>query len=191
MVAVCLLPSHQDMILFYSILAGTSDIFSLESHCHNVADLKCSPLLEQTLDLMNPNYCKWVSLCDCNKYFKIRNMNSSNCLRHIFDLQLYLLDWKHFCPITVIRCDYSCVRKCIGPRGESRWGIGAIIPLKTYEGNFIHHDFVQLSKRNWGYKAISPSIFLSQKCFEVNFVSLTVANPSWNLTSKYYWNRPA
>jgi len=71
------------------------------------------------------------------------------------------------------------------PRGE----IGAIAPPKTYESNFIHHDFVQFGKQHSRYKVILSSIILSQQCCEVYFISLTVTKPLWDSTSKYYWNR--
>jgi len=48
-----------------------------------------------------------------------------------------------------------------------RWiqggAIGAIVPPKTYESN----DFVQFGNQFWRYKAILPSIVLSQQCCEV------------------------
>jgi len=40
------------------------------------------------------------------------------------------------------------------------------------------------------YKTTLSSIVLSQECCEVYFISLTVANPLWDLTSKSHWNRP-
>jgi len=43
-------------------------------------------------------------------------------------------------------------------RGGSSGAIGAIAPLKTYESNFIHHDFAQFRKEHSRYKAILPSI---------------------------------
>jgi len=46
---------------------------------------------------------------------------------------------------------------------------------KTYESNFIHHDFVQFRKKHSRYKAILPSIVLSQQCCEICFISLTVS----------------
>jgi len=63
---------------------------------------------------------------------------------------------------------------CGGLRGGSR---GAIAPPKTYESNFIHHDFAQFRKQDLRYKAILPSIVLSQQCCEVYFISLAVVNP--------------
>jgi len=60
---------------------------------------------------------------------------------------------------------------------QSRGAIGAITPPKTYERNFIHQDFVQFGKKRSRYKAILPSIVLSQKCCEVYFISFTVVNP--------------
>ena len=64
--------------------------------------------------------------------------------------------------------------------------IGAIAPPKTYESSFIHHDFVHFGKQYSWY--ILQSIVLLQQCCEVYFISLTVVNPWWDLTTKYYWN---
>jgi len=38
-------------------------------------------------------------------------------------------------------------------------GVGAIGATKTYESNFIHHDFLQFGKQHSRYKAILSSIF--------------------------------
>jgi len=62
-------------------------------------------------------------------------------------------------------------------QGPIQGGIGAIAPPKTYESNFIHNDFVQFRKKHSRYKAILPSIVLSQQCCEVYFTSLAVLNP--------------
>jgi len=67
---------------------------------------------------------------------------------------------------------------------------GAIDPPKTYKSNFFHHNFVQFGNQHSRYKAILSSIVLSQQCYEVYFISLTVAKPLWDLTTWYYWNRP-
>jgi len=56
-------------------------------------------------------------------------------------------------------------------RGGSREAIGAIIPPKTYESKDIHHDFVQFAKQHSRFKAILPSIVLSQQCCKVFFIS--------------------
>ena len=56
--------------------------------------------------------------------------------------------------------------------------------------NFIHHDFVQFGKQHSRYKAILPSIVLSQQCCDAYFIYLTVAKPLWDLTTKFCWNRP-
>jgi len=40
-------------------------------------------------------------------------------------------------------------------------------PLKTYESNFIHHDFVQFGRQHSRFKAILPSIVLPQQWYEV------------------------
>ena len=56
---------------------------------------------------------------------------------------------------------------------------------KTYVGNFIHHCFVQFRKQHARLKAILSSIILSQQCCEVYFISLTVAKPIWDLTTRY------
>ena len=57
-----------------------------------------------------------------------------------------------------------------GSKGE------AISPPKIYESNFFHHDFVQFGKQHSRYKAIFPSIVLSQQCCEVYFICLTVSD---------------
>jgi len=63
---------------------------------------------------------------------------------------------------------------------------GGDLPPKTYESTFIHHDSVQFGKQHARYKAIMPSIFLSQQCCEVYFISLAEAKPLRDLTTKYY-----
>jgi len=63
-------------------------------------------------------------------------------------------------------------------------------PRKTYESNFIQHDFVLIEKLLSRYKAIFLSIVLSQQCCEVYFISLAILNPLRDLTTKYYWIRP-
>jgi len=40
----------------------------------------------------------------------------------------------------------------LGSRGGSRGAIGAIAPTKTYESNFIHHDFAQFRKKTFVIK---------------------------------------
>jgi len=77
-----------------------------------------------------------------------------------------------------------------GAKSRSRRTIGVVASPETYESNFIHHDFVQFGKQHSRYKVILPSIVLSQQCCEVYFISRTVAKPLWDLTTKYYWNRP-
>jgi len=70
-------------------------------------------------------------------------------------------------------------------RGGSRWGaIGAIVPPKIYENNFILYDFLQLGKQHSRYKAILSSIVLSQQCCKVYFIPLAVTKPLCHLTSK-------
>jgi len=49
-------------------------------------------------------------------------------------------------------------------------------PPKTYESNFVHHDFEKFGKQHSRYKAILSSIVLSQTYCEVHFISLTVVN---------------
>jgi len=62
-------------------------------------------------------------------------------------------------------------------------------PPETYESNCFHHDFEQFGKQCSWYKAILSSIVLSQQCCAVCFIPFTVAEPIWDLTSKYHWNR--
>jgi len=57
----------------------------------------------------------------------------------------------------------------------------AIAPSKTYENNYIHHNFVQLRKQHSRYKATLSSIILSQQCCEAYLISLAVAKPLWDL----------
>jgi len=53
---------------------------------------------------------------------------------------------------------------------------GAIAPPKIYERIVFHHDFVQFGKQHSRYKAVLPSVVLSQQCCEVYLISLTVVN---------------
>jgi len=50
-------------------------------------------------------------------------------------------------------------------------------PPKTYECNFIHHNFAQCGKEQSPYKAFLSSTVLLQQCCEVYFIPLTVAKP--------------
>jgi len=52
---------------------------------------------------------------------------------------------------------------------------------KTYESNVIHHDFVQFEKQHSRYKAIFPSIVLSQRCCEVYFSFFYSSEPVMRL----------
>jgi len=72
----------------------------------------------------------------------------------------------------------SCLSSLLSHQGRIQRGtIGAIALLKTYERDFIHHDFVKFGKQHLRYKAILLSIVLSQLCCEVYFISLAVVNP--------------
>jgi len=67
----------------------------------------------------------------------------------------------------------------VGSRGGGGdWGD---CPPKNYESNFIHHDFVQFRKNYLRYKAILPSIVLSEQCCGVYFISLKAVNPQMRL----------
>ena len=61
--------------------------------------------------------------------------------------------------------------------------------LKLTKSKFIHHDFVQFGKQHSRYKVIWSCIVLSQERCVAYIISLTVAQPSWELTNKCYWNR--
>ena len=76
-----------------------------------------------------------------------------------------------------------CIR---GSRGGG-WGDR---PPKTWESNFIHHDFLQLVKKHSRYKAILSSIALSQEGCEICYIPLRVAKLLLDVITKYYWNRP-
>jgi len=79
------------------------------------------------------------------------------------------------------------------PQGLIQGAIGTIVPpsLETYERNFIHHDFVQFGKQHSWYKAILSSTALPQQCCDVYIIPLVTAKSLWDLTTKYYWNRPS
>jgi len=78
----------------------------------------------------------------------------------------------------------SCLSSVWSQQGRiQRGAIGAIAHPKTYESDFIHHDFVKFGKQHLRYKAILRSIVLSQQCCEVYFISLAVVNPEWDLTA--------
>jgi len=51
--------------------------------------------------------------------------------------------------------------------GEGDWGDR---PTKTYESNVFHDDFKQFVKQPSRFKAILPSIVLSQQCCLVYFI---------------------
>jgi len=65
-------------------------------------------------------------------------------------------------------------RFCV--QGRIQEGDWAIVPAKTCEISFIHHDFVLFGKQHSRYKAILSSIVLSQEWCEVYFISLTAVN---------------
>jgi len=77
----------------------------------------------------------------------------------------------------------STISLYLDDRSEQGWINGDLgsdwgnCPPKTYESNFIHHDFVQFKKQHLRLKAILSSTVLSQQCCEVYFISLTVAKP--------------
>ena len=54
-------------------------------------------------------------------------------------------------------------------------------PPKTYESNFIRHDFAQTRKSIRDIRRFCHPFVLSQQCCEVNFISLTVVNPRMRL----------
>jgi len=55
----------------------------------------------------------------------------------------------------------------------SKKAIRVIARPQTYESYFVHHDFLQFGKEHSQFKAILPSIVLSQQCCDVYFISLT------------------
>jgi len=64
-------------------------------------------------------------------------------------------------------------------QGGSRGAIETIaLTTKIYETNFTHQNILLFGKQQHSrYKAILPSIVLSQQCCEVHFISHTVVNP--------------
>jgi len=78
--------------------------------------------------------------------------------------------------------------KELSTRFLSKKAIGAIVPPKTYESNFVHHDFVQFGKEHSQFKTILPSVVLSQQCCDAYFISLTVVTQQWDLTNQILLN---
>jgi len=74
-----------------------------------------------------------------------------------------------------------------GPNGGR---LGRSPHLKPTKVSFFTTIFYNSEKKHSRYKAILPSILLSQQYCEVKIISLTVAKPLWSLTNKCYWNRP-
>jgi len=52
---------------------------------------------------------------------------------------------------------------------------GGDYPTKTYESNFIHHNFVQFGKQHLRHEAILSSNVSPQQGCKVHFISLAVA----------------
>jgi len=77
-------------------------------------------------------------------------------------------------------------------RLQGRMGVGlgwsppTLKPTKVTLFTIILYN----SENNIRDKVTLSSVVLSQQCCEMCFISLTVAKPLWDLTSKYYWNRP-
>jgi len=67
---------------------------------------------------------------------------------------------------------------------------GAIEFPKTYESNFIHHNVVHFGKQHSRHKAILPLIVLSQQCYNVNFIFLTVAKLFLRLVDQFLLQSP-
>ena len=67
-------------------------------------------------------------------------------------------------------------------QGRIQRATGAISAPKTNESSFVDHDFVQFGKQNSRYKAILPSIVLSQPSCKVNVIFTIVMNLQLNLT---------
>jgi len=80
-------------------------------------------------------------------------------------------------PVALLCTETNTLNHGIHQQGGSRGQLGLSLPPKTYVSNFINHDFVQFRKQHSRYKAILPSIVLSQQCCEVHFISLTLVNP--------------
>ena len=55
-------------------------------------------------------------------------------------------------------------------QGRIQVASGSIATPKTCESNFVHLDIVLFGKQLSRYKAILPSIVLSQQCCEVGYV---------------------
>jgi len=62
--------------------------------------------------------------------------------------------------------------------GPGGWAIEAIVPPKTYESNFIHHDFVQFGKTEFMIRShFAVRCFVTVVLQSLYFISLAVVNP--------------
>jgi len=57
-------------------------------------------------------------------------------------------------------------------------------PLMPHASNLVDHYFIQFGKQHSRYKAILPSVVLSQQCCEVYFISPTAVNLQWDLQQR-------
>ena len=60
---------------------------------------------------------------------------------------------------------------------------------KTYESDFIYHNFAKFRKQHSRYKAFCRPLFHHNRIVKYSSTH-TVAKPLWDLTTKWCWNRP-
>jgi len=64
--------------------------------------------------------------------------------------------------------------------------IGAIPPLKPTKVTLYTIIFYNSENSIRDVNSFCRPLFCHRSCFEVNFISLTVVKPLWDLTTKYY-----
>jgi len=93
---------------------------------------------EQSDDLSGilPQYCRY------------------KCYGHL--LEIYLIDTNK--RVIIDNCFLKTSEWRFIIRSEARGAIGAIVPPKTYESYFIHHEFVQFRKQHSRYKTFCHAL---------------------------------
>jgi len=82
---------------------------------------------------------------------------------------------------------FDIVKEAVGgPDQGERLGWFFLKPAKV---SFFRHNFVQFGKQHTPYKAICRPIFC-HSCVVKYVQPSDKVNPWWDLTVKYYWNRP-
>jgi len=87
----------------------------------------------------------------------LHNDRKASVLKHLYGYDALSDELKMFSD--GMENDLTRHVKELSKRFLSEKAIGAIAPSKSYESNFIHHDFVQFGKQHSQFKAILPPLF--------------------------------